>query len=339
MTCRHLGTSLNDGNFEPPRKRALGTLLIALALALSVVALGAAVSITPPLVGEALAFGDDGGGGEGEGGGEDGGSGDGDGGSSSSNDPPPGFSPKPELVPWLAGDWSRDGSGEKRTRDVVSKIKSIDRQKRPVYRSGRAAPGSPPVTGRDRYGVAAPATTGQPAPFIGITEGAFTLECAACISWGPPDQLPSVPQQQVKNRITRVITYRQVLSLLSPEMLALIRDILEMVVAALGGVPPGVTTSLSIHALGQLFIQVEIEVAGRKAGFMVSIQEALQAYQEARARGVTVEAAAIAGLAEAAAKAGLDITPENMEAILGRHGADMLARAARSLTPGDQASR
>ena len=123
MTCRHLGTSPNDGNFEPPRKRALGTLLIALALALSVVAVVAAVSITPPLVGEALAFGDDGGGGEG--GGEDGGSGDGDGGSSSSNDPPPGFKPKLKLVPWLSGDWSRDGAGERALRDLLTQIRKV----------------------------------------------------------------------------------------------------------------------------------------------------------------------------------------------------------------------
>ena len=132
MTCRRLGTSPDDGMFEPPRKRALGMLLVALVAALSVVAVVVAVSISPPLVGEALAFGGGGGGGDGgggddgdDGGGDDGG-GDGDGGSASSNDPPPGFGrPKLKLVPWLAGDWSRDGSGERTLQQLVNKIRKV----------------------------------------------------------------------------------------------------------------------------------------------------------------------------------------------------------------------
>ena len=84
--------------------------------------------------------GDDGGGGGGDDGGDDGG-GDGDGGSASADVAPAGFKPKLTLIPWLAGDWSRDGSGEKRTRDMVSKIKSIDRLL--PYRGGPGQPFDP----------------------------------------------------------------------------------------------------------------------------------------------------------------------------------------------------
>jgi len=233
-----------------------------------------------------------------------------------------------------------DDGGEGKLKAVLDAVKSGgERQKRPVYRSGRAAPGEPPVTRRERYGAAAPATTGQPLSFIGITEDAYTLECAGCIAWGPPDQLPSVPKKQAGKRVTRVTIYRQVLSLLSPELLALIQDILEMVVAALAAVQPGVTANLAFFSFGQPFIAIEVEVAGRTTGFMVSIQEAVQAYRNARARGATPENAAVAAMMETAAKAGLGLGKEDLTSILGQHGADMLSRAARALGPGDQASR
>ena len=37
MTCRRLNTPQNDGNVKTPRKRALGTLFLTLALVLGVV--------------------------------------------------------------------------------------------------------------------------------------------------------------------------------------------------------------------------------------------------------------------------------------------------------------
>ena len=126
MTCRRLNTPQNDGNVKTPRKRALGTLFLTLALVLGVVVMVSAVSISPPLVGEALAFGDDGGDDDGGGGGEGGGDGDADGsGGASSDDPPPEFSPKLTLVPWLAGDWSRDGSREKALRNLLNQIRKV----------------------------------------------------------------------------------------------------------------------------------------------------------------------------------------------------------------------
>ena len=78
------------------------------------------------LVGAVCACGGGGGGGgDGGGGDDDGGDGGGDLSGASSNDPPAAFRPKLTLVPWLAGDWSRDGSGERTLRDLLVKIRTM----------------------------------------------------------------------------------------------------------------------------------------------------------------------------------------------------------------------
>jgi hypothetical protein len=145
---------------------------------------------------------------------------------------------------------------------------------------------------------------------------------------GGPDKQPSVPARQVNQKAVQIITITKTRAIwgLTPAVINQIVALVQSLVNALLG-QPGVTLN-AVMTLNDVLLEVGVEINGIAKNFTISLKDALEAYQNALAKGAVPVDALLGTITDVAVREGIPIGQETMATIMEQRGADMLNRAA-----------